>query len=64
MIEYSALIRNLARHYYDGKISMGEYRAQRREIIDRMEREYNGFDRLRSPFPADAPQGGQDDFQM
>lgn len=43
-MEYAAIIKNLFQEYYKGRISVGEYRAQRKIIIDRMDQEHNGFD--------------------
>lgn len=42
--EYSGIIKSLFQEYYKGNISVGEYRAQRKAIIDQMDTEFNGFD--------------------
>lgn len=39
---YSFAIKNLFQEYYKRNISMGEYRAQRKKIIDQMDEAYNG----------------------
>jgi hypothetical protein len=40
--KYAAVIKNLFQEYYKRNISMGEYRAQRKRILDQMDEEYNG----------------------
>jgi hypothetical protein len=40
--KYSATIKNLFQEYYKRNLSMGEYRAQRKIIIDQMDEEFNG----------------------
>lgn len=40
--KYSAAIKNLFQEYYKRNFSMGEYRAQRKTIIDQMDEEFNG----------------------
>lgn len=40
--KYAALIKNLFQEYYQRNISMGEYRAQRKRILDQMDEEFNG----------------------
>ena len=40
--QYAAVIKNLFQEYYKRNISMGEYRAQRKRILDQMDEEYNG----------------------
>ncbi len=39
---YTADIKNLLQEYYKRNLTMGEYRAQRKLLIDQMDREYNG----------------------
>lgn len=41
-MKYSTEIKNLFQEYYKRNLSMGEYRAQRNKIIDRMDDDYNG----------------------
>ncbi len=40
--KYAAVIKNLFQEYYKRNISMGEYRAQRKRVLDQMDEEYNG----------------------
>lgn len=40
--KYAAVIKNLFQEYYKRNISMGEYRAQRKRILDQMDEEFNG----------------------
>lgn len=39
---YSATIKNLFQEYYKRNLTMGEYRAQRKLLIDQMDMEFNG----------------------
>lgn len=39
---YSATIKNLFQEYYKRNLTMGEYRAQRKLLIDQMDKEFNG----------------------
>ncbi|MGM8225556.1 hypothetical protein ACSV5M_03165 [Cellvibrio sp. ARAG 10.3] len=40
--KYAAVIKNLFQEYYKRNISMGEYRTQRKRVLDQMDEEYNG----------------------
>lgn len=40
--KYAAVVKNLFQEYYKRNISMGEYRAQRKRILDQMDEEFNG----------------------
>lgn len=40
--KYSVIVKNLFQEHYKRNISMGEYRAQRKILIDQMDEEYNG----------------------
>lgn len=39
---YTATVKNLFQEFYKRNLTMGEYRAQRKLVIDQMDREYNG----------------------
>lgn len=39
---YSATVKNLFQEFYKRNLTMGEYRAQRKLLIDQMDREFNG----------------------
>jgi len=41
-LSYSSMLRNLSSDYYYHRISREEYRAQRREILDKIDEEFNG----------------------
>jgi len=41
-LSYSSMLRNLSSDYYYRRISREEYRAQRREILDKIDEEFNG----------------------
>ncbi len=41
-ISYSAKLRELSKDYYQNHIRLDEYRAQRKEIIDKIDEEFNG----------------------
>ena len=41
-LSYSALIRDLSKHYYYRQIARQDYRHQRRELLERIDEEYNG----------------------
>lgn len=41
-LSYSALIRNLSNDYYYRRIAKPEYRQQRRQLLMRIDEEYNG----------------------
>lgn len=56
--KYSARIKNLFHEYYKRNLSMGEYRAQRKIIIDQMDEEYNGAKSVHDTDPA----SGQHDY--
>ena len=55
--KYAAVIKNLCQEYYKRNISMGEYRAQRKRILDQMDEEYNGTKNTE-------PNGNQADDQV
>ena len=55
--KYTAVIKNLFQEYYKRNISMGEYRAQRKRILDQMDEEYNGTKNIE-------PNGNQADDQV
>lgn len=59
MIEtkYGAVVKNLFQEYYKRNISMGEYRAQRKKVIDQMDEEFNGIKSMeqQQPFADDIP---------
>lgn len=55
--KYAAVIKNLFQEYYKRNISMGEYRAQRKRILDQMDEEYNGTKNTE-------PNGNQADDQV
>ena len=40
--DYSVMLRNLCREYYQGHIEFSEYRTQRKVILDKMDKEFNG----------------------
>lgn len=40
--KYAAVVKNLFQEYYKRNVSMGEYRAQRKRILDQMDEEFNG----------------------
>ncbi len=40
-MSYSALIRELARQYYNQQLERNAYRQQRRELLERIDSEYN-----------------------
>lgn len=44
--KYSTIVKNLFQEHYKRNLSMGEYRAQRKIIIDQMDEEYNGTSSL------------------
>ena len=39
---YSVVLRDLAEEYYSQRISKEEYRAQRTQLLDKIDAEYNG----------------------
>jgi len=39
---YSLMLRNLSSDYYHNHIGFGEYRAQRKIILDKIDKELNG----------------------
>lgn len=39
---YRDTIKKLVSEYYERNISVGEYRTQRRQLIDQMDNEFNG----------------------
>lgn len=39
---YSLMLRNLSSDYYHNHICIGEYRAQRKIILDKIDKELNG----------------------
>lgn len=41
---YALMLRNLSSDYYHHHISMDEYRVQRKKILDKIDREFNGRD--------------------
>ncbi|VAW59514.1 hypothetical protein MNBD_GAMMA08-839 [hydrothermal vent metagenome] len=41
-ISYSAKLRELSKDYYQNHLRLDEYRAQRKEIIDKIDEEFNG----------------------
>ena len=41
--KYAVLIKNLFQEYYQGNISLAEYREQRNNIIREMDRDFNGI---------------------
>lgn len=41
-INYSTLLRELVSDYFEQRLSRVEYLAQRRRILDRIDREFNG----------------------
>lgn len=43
-INYSSLLRQLAEDYFEHRLTRVEYLAQRRDILDRIDREFNGED--------------------
>lgn len=49
--KYATLIKDLFQEYYKRNLSMGEYRAQRRKLIDQMDQEYNGAKRMEQKQP-------------
>ena len=53
--KYSIAIKNLLQEHYKRNISMGEYRAQRKIILDQMDEEFNGLKSMESyqPQPGD-----------
>jgi hypothetical protein len=55
--KYAAVVKNLFQEYYKRNISMGEYRAQRKRILDQMDEEYNGTKNIE-------PNGNQADDQV
>jgi hypothetical protein len=48
-LSYSSLLRNLSADHYYRRITREEYRSQRRQILDRIDEEFNG----RKPLVAD-----------
>lgn len=46
--KYSAAVKNLFEEYYKRNFSMGEYRAQRRKIINQMDEEFNGASSIKN----------------
>lgn len=43
-INYSSLLRQVADDYFEHRLTRVEYLAQRRDILDRIDREFNGED--------------------
>jgi len=41
-ISYSAKLRELSKDYYQNHLRFDEYRAQRKEVIDKIDEEFNG----------------------
>ena len=41
-LSYSAMLRNLSADYYYQRISKQEYRFQRRQILEKIDEEFNG----------------------
>jgi len=41
-ISYSAKLRELSKDYYQNHLRLDEYRAQRKEVIDKIDEEFNG----------------------
>lgn len=41
-INYSSLLRELVEEYFEHRMSRVEYLAQRRALLDRIDREFNG----------------------
>jgi len=41
---FSTALRNLAWEYYNHRLEFQDYRAQRRRMLDEIDREYNGAD--------------------
>jgi len=39
---YTTTVKNLFQEYYKRNLTMGEYRAKRKLVIDQMDREFNG----------------------
>ena len=45
---YSLILRNLSRDYYHAHINLDVYRAQRKIILDKIDKELNGRDTSKS----------------
>lgn len=43
-INYSSMLRELVDSYFEDRLSRVEYLAQRRTLLDRIDREFNGDD--------------------
>ena len=41
-LSYSAMLRNLAADYYYQRLSRDDYRAQRRQLLQKIDEEFNG----------------------
>lgn len=41
---YSEILRDLSRSYYNRSISLEDYRAQRRQILNAIDQQYNGVE--------------------
>lgn len=39
---YTTAIKNLFKDYYNRSLTVEEYRAQRKQLIDQMDKEFNG----------------------
>lgn len=46
---YSEMLRKLSREYYQSHIDFGEYRKQRKIVLDTIDAEYNGYEILPEP---------------
>ncbi len=52
---YSLMLRNLSSDYYHHHINVDEYRAQRKKILDKIDREFNGREPDEPSEPDDLP---------
>ncbi len=50
---YTPTIKNLFQEYYKRNLTMGEYRAKRKLLIDQMDREFNGAQSMDNSPPAE-----------
>ena len=41
-LSYSARLRELSKNYYQSHIGYEEYRSQRKEVLDKIDEEFNG----------------------